>query len=212
MRTPLQVAFNGLYHFDALEEKIRDSVEKLEQYSNEIVDCCVMVDQRHHSHLKGNLFHVQVELSFPKRQLVVNREPRERHAHEDVLVALRDASRGGAEGLSATIRRRSTVSSACFRTRNPASSPPPTATRSTSTETAWSGDPSARSTWVARPATPNRQCTRGRKRAPSSRSASSTSSRRRRPRSRERRVAGMRRRSHPVPPQGQERLDAARYG
>ena len=106
MQTPLQVVFNGLDHSDAVEEHIRDSVEKLEQYSDDIVGCRVVVERRHHSHRKGNLFHVLIELSLPKRQLVVNREPQDRHAHEDVLVTLRDAFNAARRRLKRRVQRR----------------------------------------------------------------------------------------------------------
>lgn len=106
MQTPLQVVFNGLDHSDALEEQIRDGVQKLENYSGEIVGCRVVVERRHHSHRKGNLFHVQVEINLPKRQVVVNREPQDRHAHEDVLVALRDAFNAARRQLKRRVQRR----------------------------------------------------------------------------------------------------------
>jgi cold shock CspA family protein len=65
----------------------------------------VVVERRHHSHRKGNLFHVQVGLSLSKRQLVVN-QPQDRHAHEDVLVALRDAFNAARRRLKRRVQTR----------------------------------------------------------------------------------------------------------
>jgi len=40
---------------------------------------------------KGKLYHVRVEIGVPGTELVANRHPKNKHAHEDVYVAVRDA-------------------------------------------------------------------------------------------------------------------------
>jgi cold shock CspA family protein len=50
-----------------------------------------VVERPHRQHHKGTLFHVRIDLRVPGRELVVNRDPTEHHAHEDVYVAIRDA-------------------------------------------------------------------------------------------------------------------------
>ncbi|MEE9397887.1 MAG: HPF/RaiA family ribosome-associated protein [Methylococcales bacterium] len=88
---PLQVTFRGLPPSEAVEQNIREKVEKLEQTYDKIIACKVVVDSEHHHKHQGNLYHVRIELKVPKKEIVVSREHHENHAHEDVYVVIRDA-------------------------------------------------------------------------------------------------------------------------
>ena len=91
MELPLQISFRGMEASPAVEAKIRERVDKLAQQDPGIVSCRVVVEEPHRHHHQGRLFHVRVDLTLPGAELVVNREPGEHHAHEDVFVAVRDA-------------------------------------------------------------------------------------------------------------------------
>ncbi len=91
MELPLEVTFRGMDHSDALEAKIRDRAEKLERYYHKIMSCRVVVEAPHKHHHKGKIFHVSLDVTVPGKELVVNRDPGENHAHEDAYVAIRDA-------------------------------------------------------------------------------------------------------------------------
>jgi cold shock CspA family protein/ribosome-associated translation inhibitor RaiA len=88
---PLQVSFRNMDAPMGVEDKIREKVEALERFYPRITGCRVVVERRHHRHRTGDLFHVRIDVTVPGAQLMVNREPPEHHAHEEVLVALHDA-------------------------------------------------------------------------------------------------------------------------
>jgi ribosomal subunit interface protein len=91
MQVPLQVVFRNMQPSAALETKIRERADELEQFYPSIISCRVSVEEQHKHHHQGNLFHVRVDLRVPGAELVASREPGEHHAHEDVYVAVRDA-------------------------------------------------------------------------------------------------------------------------
>ncbi len=91
MKLPLQIVFRNLDHSDAIEAKVRKRAEKLEHFSNEIISCRVVIEAHHKHHLKGNLYHVRVDVRVPDHELVASREPAKHQAHEDVYVAIRDS-------------------------------------------------------------------------------------------------------------------------
>jgi ribosomal subunit interface protein len=91
IRLPLQVVFRNMDHSPAVEARVREQAEKLERFYDRIMSCRVVVETHHRHHHKGNLYHVRIDLTVPGDELVVSREPADRHAHEDVYVAVRDA-------------------------------------------------------------------------------------------------------------------------
>lgn len=91
MQIPIQIAFRGMDPSAAVEEKIRHEADKLEHFSERITGCRVVVEQSHHRHHRGNLFHVSIDVTLPGGELLVNRDPADKHAHEDVYVAVRDS-------------------------------------------------------------------------------------------------------------------------
>lgn len=68
---PVQIAFHGLPHSDAIERDIRDRVEWLQQYCGAILGCRAFVDLPHRHRHTGRLLHVRLELSVPGGRLVV---------------------------------------------------------------------------------------------------------------------------------------------
>lgn len=91
MLLPVQITFRNLEASEALEARVRKESEKLDKLYDRIMRCSVVVEAHHKHHHKGNLYHVRIDLTVPGSELVVNREPDEHHAHEDVYVAVRDA-------------------------------------------------------------------------------------------------------------------------
>jgi ribosomal subunit interface protein len=86
MKTPLQITFRDFERSDALETHIREKAEKLETYFEPIMSCRVVVEMPHQHKNQGKLFNVRIDIGVPGSEIVVNR-----HKHEDVYVALRDA-------------------------------------------------------------------------------------------------------------------------
>lgn len=86
MRIPLQITVRNLPHSAALEERIRESAAKLEEFHPRIVSCRVAIEASGKHRRSGRQFEVRIDVRVPGEELVANR------AHsEDVYVAVRDA-------------------------------------------------------------------------------------------------------------------------
>ncbi len=106
MEIPLQITFRDFGHSDAVESRIREHVAKLEQLHDRMTSCRVMVEAHHRRHHKGRIFHVRIDITTPGREIVVNRDQHDKHAHEDVYVALRDAFSAAQRQLRDHVRER----------------------------------------------------------------------------------------------------------
>lgn len=91
MQQPLQITFRDIPRSDALHKDICEKAAKLEQFYDRIMACRVVVEAPHSHHHQGNLYHIRIDLTVPGGELVVNRAPKEHHAHENPYVAVRDA-------------------------------------------------------------------------------------------------------------------------
>jgi ribosomal subunit interface protein len=99
MQTPLEIVFHQVDRSPAVEDAVRERVARLERFAHDITSCRVTVETPHRHHQQGNLYAVRVELRYPGSELVVNRSPAAKHAHEDVYVALGDAFRAARRQL-----------------------------------------------------------------------------------------------------------------
>ncbi len=95
MQIPLQITFHGIDHSDAVEERVRQKVGKLEQLCDRITSCRVVIESHHKNtsnlHHKGEPFHIRLDVTLPGGELVVKRDPKDAHVNEDIFIALRDA-------------------------------------------------------------------------------------------------------------------------
>jgi ribosomal subunit interface protein len=105
MQMPLQISFRDMEPSAAVETKIRERAAKLDRYYDRIMGCRVVVEAPHRRHHQGKLYHVRVDLTVPQGELVVSREPVDRHTHEDVYVAIRDAFDAAQRRLADYARR-----------------------------------------------------------------------------------------------------------
>jgi ribosomal subunit interface protein len=88
---PLQITWRDIPKSDALEADIRAKAEKLEQFYDKIISCRVTVEASNRRHHKGNLYRLHIAIEVPDKEIVVTRDPRDDHAHEDMYVSIRDA-------------------------------------------------------------------------------------------------------------------------
>src|SRR5690606_32224106 len=91
LETPLEITFRNLDHSDAVEARVREKVAKLEQVHGRITSCRVLIEALNRQHVKGNLFHVNIEVGVPGKQVMIDRASGKNHAYEDIFVAIRDA-------------------------------------------------------------------------------------------------------------------------
>ena len=106
METPLHISFRGMEPSQKATERIEKRVDRLEKFFDRITSCRVVVSAPHRHHHKGKLYHVAISLGVPGGELVVNRDPAGKHAHEDVYVALRDAFNALRRQLRDHVRRK----------------------------------------------------------------------------------------------------------
>lgn len=90
MKLPLQITWRGISQSDAIETAIREKADKLEQFYDKIMACRVTVDAPHQHGGKGNLYEIHLDITVPGGEIVVRRNPPERHTHEDIYVVIRD--------------------------------------------------------------------------------------------------------------------------
>lgn len=88
---PVQITFHGVDHSDAIENRIREKIEKLEKYAGQIISCHVVVEAPHKHVHKGKLYSIKIDLTIPGHEIVVNRDSHLDHSHEDIYVAIRDS-------------------------------------------------------------------------------------------------------------------------
>jgi ribosome-associated translation inhibitor RaiA len=102
----LQISFRNMTASPALEEKIRSRAEKLERFHAGITGCRVIVEAPHRHHHRGKVYQVCIDLAVPGSEIVVNRPAEQNHAHEDVLVAVRDAFDAAERRVEDFVQRR----------------------------------------------------------------------------------------------------------
>jgi cold shock CspA family protein/ribosome-associated translation inhibitor RaiA len=91
MQLPLQITFRKMAPSPAVEAHIRERAAALDRQFGRIMACRVVVEASSRRRRQGRLYRLRIDLTVPGREIVVDRDPPEHHAHEDILVALRDA-------------------------------------------------------------------------------------------------------------------------
>jgi len=107
MSFPLEVTFQDLDHSDAIEARIRERARRLDRFHDRITSCRTVVRRMGARKHKGNLFEIRIEISVPGSSILVNRNPGDRNAHEDVYVAIRDAFEAAVRQVEDYVRKSS---------------------------------------------------------------------------------------------------------
>ena len=105
MQQEAQFVFHNMDRSEALEERAREKLQRLDRMFNGIVGCRVAFEARHRHHRQGTIFHVTINLALPGADVVVTSLPEKNHAHEDPFVALRDAFDAAWRQLEARVGR-----------------------------------------------------------------------------------------------------------
>jgi len=91
MTIPLDITFKGMDPSPAVEARVRERAARLERFHPRIGHCTAVVEAPHRHRHKGRIYGVRLHVRIPGADIVVNHEPGKDHAHEDVMVAVRDA-------------------------------------------------------------------------------------------------------------------------
>lgn len=86
MQVPLQITMRNIDHSVAVEQRIRDKASKLDQFSDHIISCEVVVEQSQAFRKSGVLYNVRLHVSLPRKDLVVNH-----NEQENLYLAIREA-------------------------------------------------------------------------------------------------------------------------
>jgi ribosome-associated translation inhibitor RaiA len=105
MQVPLQISFIDMDPSPALEAKIRERADKLEQFFAGLISCHVIVQGPHHHRSGGRHYAVHIHLQVPGRELDVSRDPDD-VPHGDAYVAVRYAFDAAARRLEDYARKR----------------------------------------------------------------------------------------------------------
>jgi protein required for attachment to host cells/ribosome-associated translation inhibitor RaiA len=103
---PMSVVFRNMEASSTVHSAALKHVAKLGRKYGRIVSCRVTVEAPHRHHRKGRLFLANVDLMLPGREITTKGTGKNKHAHEDVNVALRDAFDAAARQLQDHFRRK----------------------------------------------------------------------------------------------------------
>jgi ribosome-associated translation inhibitor RaiA len=92
MQTTPEIHFHGIEKSEAIEDRVREKVSKLEKHCGRMTRCRVVLEAPHRSPQKPKAYKIKIEISLPRRQpIVVSHEREGSHAHEELPLAIRDA-------------------------------------------------------------------------------------------------------------------------
>ena len=91
MTNEFQVVFHNIDQTDAITDAVQKRISKLERFCDQIITGRVVLDSPHNNHHKGKVYSVTVEIHTPVKEVRVNQDQHDNHAHEDLYIAIRDA-------------------------------------------------------------------------------------------------------------------------
>lgn len=112
MISDTQVVFRNIDHSQAVEAAVQKRLEKLGRFCDEIQSLRVILESPHNYHHKGKVYHVGVEALIPNHDIVVTHEQHDKHSHEDIYVAIRDAFNALERRLKSVYGRQRTINRA----------------------------------------------------------------------------------------------------
>ncbi|MCH2345986.1 MAG: ribosome-associated translation inhibitor RaiA [Pseudomonadales bacterium] len=105
MAHEFQVVFRNIEQTNALVEAVEKKIIKLERYCDQIITGRVVLDSPHNNHHKGKVYSIGLEIHTPSKEIRVNQEQHDNHAHEDLYVAIRDAFNAAERQLKSTDKK-----------------------------------------------------------------------------------------------------------
>jgi cold shock CspA family protein/ribosome-associated translation inhibitor RaiA len=92
MQKPAEITFKNFEPAAHVRERVAREAERLDRFHPAVVGCKVVVERVTSRRRKGDLYKARIHVSLPGgKDVAVTRNQDDAHAHEDVLVAVRDA-------------------------------------------------------------------------------------------------------------------------
>ena len=95
-----QITYRGMPHSPAMDAKILEHVQRLEDFNPRMTRCHVVVAETDHHKTKGNMFEVHVDLHIPGHEIVATQK-----ANEDAYAAINEAFEVATRQLEDVMRR-----------------------------------------------------------------------------------------------------------
>jgi ribosomal subunit interface protein len=102
MKLPLQITFRDMAPLPSVEPEIRRRVEKLDQWTPDLMSCQVVVEAEGNRHHTGHSYRVRITLRVPEDEISVGQH----HEDEDIHRAVRGAFDAADRQLEDYVRRR----------------------------------------------------------------------------------------------------------
>jgi ribosome-associated translation inhibitor RaiA len=92
MNAPVEVHFHGIQKSEAIEQRVRNKVAKLEKHFGRMTSCRVLLEAAQRNAQKPKVYTIKIEIGIPRqRSIVICHERTGAHASEELTLALRDA-------------------------------------------------------------------------------------------------------------------------
>jgi len=109
MTNEFQVVFHNIDQSDAIADAVNKRISKLERYCDDLISGRVVLDSPHNNHHKGRVYSVGLEIHTSSKEVRVNQDQHDNHAHEDLYVAIRDAFNAAERQLKSIDKKRRSV-------------------------------------------------------------------------------------------------------
>jgi ribosome-associated translation inhibitor RaiA len=102
--TQVEVNFHGIEKSDAIEQKVRDKVAKLQRHFERMTSCRVAIEAPQRNPQKPKVYQIKIEIGVPSRQpIVITHERTGSHANEELALAIRDAFEAATRKVDDTV-------------------------------------------------------------------------------------------------------------
>ena len=101
MTNDFQIVFHNIDQSTSISDAVNKRISKLQRFCARILAGRVVLDSPHNNHHKGKVYSVVLEIHTPRKEVRVNQEQHDNHAHEDLYVAIRDAFNAAERQLKA---------------------------------------------------------------------------------------------------------------
>ena len=105
MANDFQIFFHNIDQSTSVSYAVNKRISKLQRFCSRILTGRVVLDSPHNNHYKGKVYSVGLEIHTPSKEIRVNQEQHDNHAHENLYVAIRDAFNAAERQLKAVDKK-----------------------------------------------------------------------------------------------------------
>ncbi len=91
MQLPVKIIFRDIAHSPEAETKIRERAAKLQKTYPQITGCRVSLSVPHRHKVRGNAYHIGIDISVPDHEIIVDRQTMQTDTDADLSAAISDA-------------------------------------------------------------------------------------------------------------------------